>query len=357
MGNQTPYKTVGIVTLQGKTNYGNRLQNYAVAKLYEQLGCKVTTLLRESRSNLKRRVLELARNVVHPGMALKNSQGDAERIAAFERFDSALRFQVINEFDNNISDSFDYFSVGSDQVWNLGRMSDNDRWYYLKFARTEQRIALAPSIGVSQLDNSQMKRLANGVSGFPHLSVREQRGAELIKECSGLEAKVICDPTMVLQSEDWRHVADSRLTPAGPYVFAYLLGDRNPAATEVLEAVTRGGIPIVNLSDKARPGEPSAGPAEFISLIDSASHVVTDSFHAAVFSAILQTPLTIVRREGGAGMFSRIETLGKMLNIEHKIYGLPNFDIARAGDYEGISKAIERERGEFMKYMEACLND
>ena len=115
-------------------------------------------------------------------------------------------------------------------------------------------------------------------------------------------------------------------------------------------------IPVVPLSDRQKPGEPDAGPAEFIDLIDHATHVVTDSFHAAVFSSILHTPLTIVHREGGASMFSRLEQLSEMLGIEEKVYGSPSYDLAKADDYEGVDEAIDRERKRFMEYLEGCLD-
>ena len=140
-------------------------------------------------------------------------------------------------------------------------------------------------------------------------------------------------------------------------MFTYLLGGVGAEAADVLDKVTdHGRIPVIPLSDRQKPGEPDAGPAEFIDLIDHAEHVVTDSFHAAVFSSILQTPLTIVHREGGASMFSRLEQLSEMLGIEEKVYGSPTYDLARAGEYDGVPEAIEREREKFMTYLEGCLD-
>ena len=199
--------------------------------------------------------------------------------------------------------------------------------------------------------------MAHGMRNLTRVSVREKRGAELLRECAGIEAEVICDPTLVLTADDWRSVSDGSCTPVEPYVFTYLLGGVGNEASEVLAAVTHHGIiPVVQLTYCQKPGEPDAGPAEFIDLIDHAEHVVTDSFHAAVFSSILQTPLTIVHREGGASMFSRLEQLSEMLGIEEKVYGSPTYDLARAGEYDGVPEAIEREREKFMTYLEGCLD-
>ena len=350
-------KRVAIVTLQGGFNYGNRLQNYATSRVYEKLGYQAITLLREKRPSLVRRTVDAARRLKSALKHEKQAPMSPGRVDAFRRFDRLMKFMEIREANERLNGYFSYYSVGSDQVWNLGKLSDNDNWYYLAFAEPEQRIALSPSIGVSKLSKRQMERLREGVSGFSRLSVRERRGAELIKECSGLDAEVICDPTLVLSADEWREVADGRCTPASPYVFTYLLGGVGFEAAEVIEKVSKyGRLPIVALSDRQNDGEPDAGPAEFIDLIDHAAHVVTDSFHAAVFSSILQTPLTIVHREGGMGMFSRLEQLSEMLGIEEKVYGTAVFDIARSGDYEGVPEAIEREGNRFIEYLKGCLD-
>lgn len=355
--NNTESKSVAIITLQGKTNYGNRLQNYATTRIYQHLGFDVVSLVRVIRPSALRCAVDIARKMTSFAHDNMRDQ-DAERVAAFSRFDKSMAILAVNDTDKNLAQEFDYFSVGSDQVWNLGRLSDNDSWFYLKFARPEQRIALAPSIGVSELNTRQLKRLADGISGFRFLSVRERRGADLIKRCSGREAKVICDPTLVLATEEWRGVADDRLIPKSEYIFTYLLGGEQGEASDVVrQLLDISPMPVVPLSDKAKQGEPPAGPAEFVSLIDNAAHVVTDSFHAAVFACLLGTPLTIVHREGGTSMFSRLETLAQTFGIEHKIYGSPDFDLSRAGDYDGVSEVIERQRREFMSYLECCLDD
>mgnify|MGYP003236019784 CR=1 FL=1 len=37
--------SVGIVTMVGNFNFGNRLQNYAVSKIYDAIGCHQETLV------------------------------------------------------------------------------------------------------------------------------------------------------------------------------------------------------------------------------------------------------------------------------------------------------------------------
>lgn len=374
----TQDRKIGILTLPGSFNYGNRLQAYATAAIWHKLGYDSEELIFKWPVNPFAHPLGAFRNLTQGTASVYKEPQTTARTDAFRQFCKEVPIRRIESLTEASLAQLAYISVGSDQVWNpayagitagglkglyhaiVNRNAEQSAadWYFLRFARPEQRIALAPSIGLDELTSRQAGWLARGVSGFPRLSVREQRGAELIKECSGLDAEVICDPTLVLTAEEWRAAADERLTPADPYVFTYLLGGTGAEAQNVLGKVTENGrIPVVPLSDRQKPGEPDAGPAEFISLIDNAEHVVTDSFHAAVFSSILQTPLTIVRREGGASMFSRLESLAKTLGIEHKVYDSPAYDPSRAGDYATVPGAIEREREKFMAYLRGCLND
>ena len=351
---------VGIVTLFGRFNYGNRLQNYAVSRIWQGLGFQPETLVLERRLNVVHALKRTAKHILGKPVPLPpESSMSAERLDAFDRFNQIIPIKRLDSVEPTLANQYLYFSVGSDQVWNPGMMNRNDEWFFLEFARPEQRIALAPSIGLDELGAREARRIAKGVMGFDHLSVREQRGAELIKQCSGCDAEVICDPTLVISSSEWRSVADRGLTPKEPYVYMYLLGGESEDARHMIDVTPDGGrLSLVSLSDREKPGEPPAGPAEFIDLIDNAEHVITDSFHAAVFSCLLETPLTIVRRGGnGGGMFSRLETLAQALGIESKIYGDTAFDFADAGDYLGVSDRISAERDHFMGYLQPILDE
>lgn len=346
---------VGIVTLPGRFNCGNRLQNYASTWIYEQLGYEVESIVLGD-TRIVRYMKQVAKKALGRPTASIEERMLPERLAAFDHFNDLINIRTVCSAGGNWKNEFTFFSVGSDQVWNMEMVGRKSGWYFLQFAEKHQRIALAPSIGLGSLNKKQSFVLERGIDGFNNLSIRESRGAELIKECSGRDAKVICDPTLVVPAKEWRRVANDALVPSGTYVLAFFLGDLKTEANVVLNKLRIQGLSqVIKLGCSTDHDELPAGPAEFISLIDNAAHVVTDSFHAAVFSSILRTPLTIVRREGGANMFSRLETLSRMLDIEEKVYGSPTYDFSHAGEYAGMPDAISRERGKFMAYLEDCL--
>ena len=352
-------RRAGIVTLPGNFNYGNRLQLYATQRALAGFGWSASELVLADVKSVSRVIKDAVKYIIgrrrspHPEELMTPGRREA-----FRRFSANIVTEVVPQMDEGLPKRFDLFFAGSDQVWNPYYIINKDSWFFLKFARPDQRMALAASIGLDCLDDSQAERVRCGVEGFSALSVRERRAAQLIKDCSGCYAEVLCDPTLTLTADEWRFVADRRLTPERPYILAYLLGETSEQTNELLEMITdHGRFDVVPLSDGQKESEPVAGPAEFISLVEHAEHVVTDSFHAAVFSCIFQRPLTIVCRQGGASMFSRMEQLAQILGIENKIAGVPGFDLRNASDYTGVPEAIVFERKKFMNYLQECLKE
>lgn len=110
--------SVGIVTMVGNFNFGNRLQNYAVSKKYGAIGCHQETLvydrvdfpaaLRNTAANLL-----LPREATHP-----EERMSAERKASFQSFSALIPTRSVDVPLDQLRKKFDYYSVGSDQVWN-----------------------------------------------------------------------------------------------------------------------------------------------------------------------------------------------------------------------------------------------
>lgn len=369
---------VGIVTLDGNFNYGNRLQLYAVYKIYKSLGFDPEYL---SVSNLAPHTLvdSMARVVLNNKVDDPQSLSSRNRLMAFSRFNSMVKTRHFNRINDIPQNEYKWFSVGSDQVWNPGMVRNRSNmpipirplllhrdakwakhiinWYFLGFCERGKRVALAPSIGIDHLDDVQESLVKDGIAKFDTVSIREEAGANIIERLCGKRPPVICDPTLMVTPDDWRAVADDALTPTTPYIFTYLLGGIGCEAKEALSDIhcSSGVENVIHLSDRQKPDELDAGPSEFVSLIDNASHVVTDSFHAAVFASMLGTPLTIVHREGGAAMFSRLESLTKRLGIEHAVFGSSGYALSRAGDYQQVPDAIASMQEEFSEYLRIAL--
>lgn len=351
-------KRVGIVTLPGNFNYGNRLQNYASQRIYQALGFEPTTLVYRGLSPVSWTRHAVASLLFPPEAVNPESVMGAARVRAFADFSSLIGTAAVEASLSSLAEHFDYFSVGSDQVWNPHGI-DSYRWMFLEFAHREQRVTLAPSIGISRVRSPYARHMMiSGLKGFAHLSIREIDGARLIGELTGQEATVVIDPTLALNAGEWRRVSHSEACPSDPYVLSYVLGKGNEALDEWVSTLTSGGrARLVSLSDRSRSGEIDAGPAEFIALIDHAQHVVTDSYHAAVISLIMGTPLTIFRRTGesSGGTFSRLETLAEKFDLWGSVFGDTRFNPRFVWDERRRARALDHERAVLAEHLSRSL--
>lgn len=351
-------KRIGIVTLVGNFNYGNKLQNYAVQRIYQSLGFEPVTLRYGGLSPVSWARHTAASVLLPPAENNPESVMGEERVRAFASFSSLITTTEVEDSLSTLADQFDYFSVGSDQVWNPHGI-DSYRWMFLEFAHREQRVALAPSIGMSAVRSPYARHMmASGLRGFSRLSVRERDGARLIDELTGQSASVVIDPTLMLNAGEWRGVSRPQACPSEPYVLSYVLGRGSEALGEWVATLTDGGrARLVRLSDRSHSGEVDAGPAEFIALIDRARHVVTDSYHAAVISLIMGTPLTIFRRAGesSGGTFSRLETLAEKFNLWKCVFGDDRFEPSFVRDEGEFHRALDRERAILAEHLSQSL--
>lgn len=225
----------------------------------------------------------------------------------------------------------DIYVCGSDQIWNpMFKGGYNDPGYFLAFA-SGKKIAYAPSFGVSDIPLTAQKDLAELLDSFDCISVREQQGKKIIEKYTPQKAKVVLDPTLLLKKQDWDSIKQLPGNLPPKYILCYRFGNSYSVDKTISKISQMTGLPIVELPlsgisyyNRKRNRCFEAGPAEFVGLISNASLVLTDSFHATVFSIIMKTPfITFLRsndEKKSEGMNSRVTNLLKLLNLESRIF-------------------------------------
>ena len=155
---------VGIITLPGSFNYGNRLQCYAMTEAVREVGCVPTVLEREQPFSWHVRTCHYLKKVLL-GIARTDSAENPEslrsprRAAAFGRFSEHIPIETLSGDGRSAATNYDYIVVGSDQVWNPNECRHQESWYFAKFARLEQRDSLVyrfeRSAGLRCFENAQ----------------------------------------------------------------------------------------------------------------------------------------------------------------------------------------------------------
>ena len=267
---------------------------------------------------------------------------------------------------------YDAVIVGSDQLWTPAGIKS--KFYNLLFAPDEVRkISFATSFGVGEVPASQRKMTAAYLRRIEHISVRETRGAEIVKELTGRDVTVALDPTLLFTGDEWRRIFPEKRIVSEPYILAYFLGS-NEAHRDAVEQLARAkGLKVVAIPfmdvfverDLSFGDERlfEVGPVEFLNLIRGAEYICTDSFHGSVFSILNHKQFITFNRTNNSDRQtrnSRIDSLFGMLGLSGRRYrdGVALADVIDKGiDYPDVDRRLEEQRDRTMRFMRDSLAD
>lgn len=347
---------VGVLTLDGLNNYGNRLQNLAVQYVYESHGCECITIICDGEP-IKNR-LKYIRSVLND---IRNNTKKTINFSSFnKRFIKIRKYYGKNyHLPNAIAGDYDFFSVGSDQVWNPNIRKKEKFNYFLKFCSEEQRIAFSPSIAVDSIPEEYLEEYISGLKGFPILSVRENNGATLIEKLIGKTPEVLVDPTLALSSIEWDNLLGLKKN-SDNYLLLYFLGEiKKDIMDEIVQFAQRQGLEIKSAYVKKGMNQfNSYDPKDFVSLIKNAKCVFTDSFHGTAFSVNYNIPFyTFLRYDPSIEippMEARITTLLDKLNLVNRFVNHVPHSLEQI-DFSYANKCLYDERIKVSRYIRKSL--
>ncbi|MDE6252659.1 MAG: polysaccharide pyruvyl transferase family protein [Lachnospiraceae bacterium] len=380
-------KTVAIIThYHYGCNYGGILQAYALRKYIEDLGydAKVidyawvqSDILHTNNDNFKfvkvlKRKFNTLISLIKKYMQIYYFKSGKIRNRKFEEF-REKQFKttefVNKDSINKLSEKYDFYIAGSDQVWNPMWFDPN---FFLAFVGKDKRkIAYAASIGVSKLSEYAERKMKPLIDDFYAVSLREEQGVQMINRFSATEAVNVLDPTLLLTEKQWDNV-NTNLAIKDKYIFCYFLGGNKENRALAEKVAKKYGLKIVSLPcvadisyEEFKWGDIrifDAGPAEFIGLVDNSEFVITDSFHGTIFSIIKQKKFVVLKRnlmENSSSMNSRVVNLLKMVGLESrlvsridKIEEVLNKDI----DYDTVEMRIDAKRKQSEDFLVKALS-
>lgn len=356
---------IGIVTINDLTNYGNRLQNYAMYYILKKKYCCEVISLTATKEKpycngsymtwIKEKVAGLS--CIFPTWAERRFGPNITRWENFRKWNKLIPSKVYYGCDSIPEEKdIDFFVAGSDQIWNYHFSAEHFEDYFLHFAKKSQRIAVSASFGVDSIPDEWKSMYQVALQDFSKISVREEAGQIIIKDLLGIDVPVLIDPTMMLTKNEWLHVAKKpRVDCSKPYVLKYYLG--NEIESEKIDIWAKEkGYEVYELLNKDIPELYSAGPGEFISLIGNADLVCSDSYHCIVFSIIFSKPFLVYARQGSEDyMTSRLDTLLRKFGFENRWKSLVAEEEYLNCDYSMISGYLENERRQFTEFIENII--
>lgn len=335
---------IGILTFWwSQDNYGQLLQCYALQKFLRDAGHDAFLIRYDPKDDyVKRSLFVRCMKALNPVLLYRyvSYKIDARKFQKETRlhdrhFDDFRSKYIVQS--EKVYDSYeqlkenppkaDCYVVGSDQVWNfsfyrnVAQCKDIIHAYFLDFGNEKtRRVSYAASWSCVNLHSDIVDEIRPLLARFDYVSVREKFGIELCKICGYERTEVVPDPSLLLGTDAYRALyrENSMLKCERPFLLLYMLNNKcdfdirrvyDFAKSKNLEVVYVTGNSLVDKYKKIFATIP-----EWLSLVDNAEYVITNSFHCGVFSMIFRKQFGIVALSGkDEGMNTRFEALFEII--------------------------------------------
>lgn len=354
---------IGIITFHNGSNYGAALQTLALQEAIKKNNQEVQII------NYKNHFIMQGLDKIRFEWSLKgayflltdicNYHTNKKKISRFREFFRRYDCtKLLNKQELKKEDlKFDVIVSGSDQIWNPLLNSEYDDIYFGCICNAKKKVSYGASVGNYKLNdeklNEELKKL---LFDFDCISVREN--AQEIGNVVGREVVNVCDPTILLDKNEWTELLELE-KKEDKYLLVYCLSDFTRAidyAKKVAEEKKLSVYYIGNAIKKAKDVcyISDIGPREFVELFYNASYIVTNSFHGTAFAVNFdkqfaslkhpKSPERAVTFLEHVGLRERLVEDGQVLadmQSEDRQRGLESLKKMRDEGYEYLKAIIE----------------
>jgi len=339
---------IKLLTFSGENSFGAMLQCYAMSKILSDWGYEVELV----KVPLDKIDYGFIGNIT---FRISNWFFDKFRANNLPRF---IHFQD-SKFDDN-----DIFIVGSDQVWNPDITKQNALNYFFDFLPDKtKRISYAASFGNSDWSWKNIEDKAGVcLRKFSAISVREMSGAVICRDVFHMDADVVLDPTLLLDS--YKELLKGKISAKKTLVY-FSLFKETPKELELIRYIgmQTGSEPLMLSNKRFLKGIRTLGwltVQNWVSQIANSSFVITNSFHCTVFAIIHHKQFIVIatntKRAG------RILYLLESLGLSNRYY--PDIEIIYKStdwlqpiDYDKIEEKLRILRLASFEFLKKALKE
>lgn len=383
-------RMIGVCIKYFHENYGGMLQAYATVSILESRGLDYE-LIRYQKKQTPIGVLKSLPRLLN-GVLLNDkyeeflkrrglrhhkefAQNETIRRQAFEQFVCRHFTKVSPVFVGykalrKGAERYSAVVTGSDQLWSPAGLPTN--YYNLMFVPNHiRKISYASSFGVKQIPWYQKKRTAQFLNRIDFISMRENRGQQIVKELTGKSVPTILDPVFMFDQKGWKQLIPVNQEEQGDYIFAYFLGKNSSHRKAVVQAAQKLSCKIITLRhlDQYVEEDENFGdlapydvaPDKFLNLLRGAKYICTDSFHGACFSIIHKKSFVIFDRYSDQcknSKNSRIDTLCENLGLQNRRFRAGDelaYRLTVPIDYKAVERRLETLQCEANHYLDKAF--
>lgn len=357
-------KDVGIITLyHNSNNYGGILQAYALQKIIEQKGLNSeiidydfdTSIIKDKRKiegkNFRWIISRIARipQKIYKKLVIEQyekrrylsiKKDILERNEKIKRFRDSIKHSNVYSFQNinQIANEYKYFISGSDQIWKPGVVDDCFTFNFIQDTKEKVFASYASSISVDKINHYYIEYMKKSLEKYDYISVREENTKRLLEDGIEKKVEIVLDPTLLIENDIWDKMCQEPLINE-EYIFCYLLGENKMHRKQIKKFAQRNHLKIAAINhignlkynykkcdeDFADYDCTNVGIEEFLGLIKCAKYVLTDSFHACIFSYLFKKDFYVLSRDRKDSLNStnsRIYSLLECMNLKERYINL-----------------------------------
>lgn len=340
---------ISIVTVYNSENCGSFLQSYALMKILENEGHRVSFLKRSSIGSSHSSFLLLARVIKY---LFRGQVTMAKGLLNQHR-----SFSKAQQIFNISTNKADMYVIGSDTLWAIENeyFNKNINLYLGALFPSKKSITYAVSAGNTSFEQFWgIPDITQKLERLKAISVRDKYTYELVGEKYGYEKiNMVLDPTLLLDKDDYKEFSKSILD--AEYILIYTFSEPSLEEwNEIRKCSVDLGLDIITygrISNKTK--WISADPASFISYFMNARYIITDTFHGTIFSMIFHQNFIVLNRnkQKVVELLKQFNLSNRMINDSRKIKKI----ICQSIVYDEFEELREKFKCESLQYLKTNL--
>lgn len=331
---------VGILTFHDGPNHGAFLQAWSTFRMLREAGHDVEIINYKNAAHHRKEGGSGWRQLKNPVYAWQMWQ----KQKAFQRAHKQFNLGSLLTDAHSLQQKHYYAVViGSDVVWNYKLFGYDPVFFgHLNAGR---RIAFSPSFGTVRPVDTHPDALADDLSAFHAIAVRDSNSQEIVRQLTGTVPKLTLDPTLVYNFT--AEIAATQSTQAKPDLLVYSYR-QNPEVIEQARTYAKqhhlqincvGYPPPLRAPRYCKSIDMACGPFEWVRRFDIAHTILTSTFHGVVFSLKSRKPFFFV---SGDAAYNRVSSLLNFCGIEHELkLGEENKAFFFTPDYGKVTPILE----------------
>lgn len=278
---------IAVVTVHDSANFGSFLQAYALNEVLKSMGHKVYFLQTRDKNYVRKLYYDFTIDreaVLHPFRFLKRNWFGIKKYRLFLKeqqcFLEAEEYEALNP---------DMVILGSDEIWNIKTPVFTNSIFY--GAGMQNVIAYAVSVGLAEEEDfAHNSFLSNAIKKIPVIFARDDKTARCVAKITGELPDVVCDPTFLLDIEQYSRPYHNQYLQEHEYLLVYTYAPDQKTQKILREFAKKYRLKLVSVCFYYDWCDYNiiCSPLEFCQIIKGARYVITTTFHGTIFSILNQ---------------------------------------------------------------------